>query len=306
MSAKTENYTENKNLLETAFEVSKKLLEPTKLHLGDNNTEVMALPEGIKLQSIKPFLDEYLTAPERRKGVAKLTSLDSFIAHVNRFKDDDSALFANDSRESPSITAVLDYHCIGSDSNPRFGEHRSFYNLPLSNEWGHWHGSNGKSFTQAEFAAFLEDRIVDVINVHDDMVLSERIASFKELIRGSFASPTKLMELAAGLNVTQDEDVKSNYNLQSGEAQLGYTSKHRGEDGQPLTVPKMFMIAIPVFLHGALYQIAVRLRYRLKQGTISWFYEMHQTDLVFDDAFTDTCNQASEQTKLPIFLGEPE
>ncbi len=267
---------EAQNIAQTVHDISKNLLQPTQINLG-NDVQVVAVSDGIKLHSIKPFIDEYLVAPERRKGVARLTSLDSFIAHVNRFKDDDSALFANDSRQSPSITAVLDYHRIGSDSSPRYGEHQSFYNLPVSDEWKHWQGSNGKKFSQAEFAAFLEDHLHNVVLINDETSLDKRIIDFKNSVFGTIATPTKLKELANGLNITQDEEIKSNFNLQSGEAQLGYTSKHRDETGQPISVPKMFVIAIPVFLHGMLYHIAVRLKYRIKDGNIAWFYEMHQT-----------------------------
>lgn len=293
------------NTAQTIYDISKELLSPQTITLN-NGAQVVAVPEGISVQSTKSFGDEYLQQPERRKGTATLTALDSFVAHVNRFKDDDSVIYACDKREKPSLTAVLDYHRSGATSDPRFGEHRSFYGMPLSDEWKAWKDHNAQAFDQREFAAFLEDRIVDVVAVYQDDDLSERVRQFKELIKGNFASPTKLTELSKGLSITSDEKVTNTYNLHSGEAQISYSSDHRDESGQALSVPNLFMIAIPVFLHGAYYKIAVRLRYRLKSGNIIWFYEMHQTDLVFDDAFSDVCTTAAEQTALPLFMGEPE
>lgn len=295
------------NIAETVHDITARLCTPQPLML-DNGVQVVAVPEGITLESIKPYGDEYRTQPERRKGTARLTEIESFIAHVNRFKDADSVLYSCDARENPSITAILDYHCAGEISNaePRFGEHRSHYALPLSDEWRAWKQHDGHVFDQAEFAAFLEDRIVDVVHVRSDDELSERTRSFKALVNGSFASPTKLIELSNGLSVTCDEKVTHHINLQTGEGQVSYSSDHRDESGQAISVPKMFMIAIPVFLHGALYQIAARLRYRVRSGTIKWFYELHHTDLVFDDAFSDACTYAKEQTGLPLFMGSPE
>jgi uncharacterized protein YfdQ (DUF2303 family) len=293
------------NIAQTVHNITASLMTPETLTLADG-VDVVSVPNGIALKSIKPFLDEYRTQPERRKGTAKLTDLRSFIDHVNRFKDADTVLFACDSRTNPSITAVLDYHRAGSEAEPRFGEHKSHYGLPLSDEWKAWKAKNGEVFRQHEFAAFLEDRIVDVVHIHDEETLSERTRNFAALVNGSFATPTKLLTLSNGLSVTADEKVQNHINLQSGEMQVTFSSDHRDESGQPISVPKMFMVAIPVFLNGPLYQIAVRLRYRIKDKQIVWFYEMHQTELVFDDAFNDACITARDSTDLPLFMGSPE
>ncbi|MDE8453326.1 DUF2303 family protein, partial [Klebsiella pneumoniae] len=79
--------------------------------------------------------DQYRTNPLRRAGTATMLSLDSLIDHVNRFKDADTVVFADDSRSAPSMTAVLDYHRAGASGDPRFGKHRSLYAFPLSDEW---------------------------------------------------------------------------------------------------------------------------------------------------------------------------
>jgi uncharacterized protein YfdQ (DUF2303 family) len=297
--------TDTQNVAQTVYDITSKLTTPTPITLA-NGAQVVAVPEGIQLTSAKPFGDEYLTAPERRKGTANLYDQESFIAHVNRFKDDDSALFSSHVRTSPSITAVLNYHRRGAAGDPRYGDHIAFYPLPVSDEWTAWTKNNGKGMTQTDFAIFLEDRILDVIHIHDDAVLSERISNFRALINGSFASPTRLLELSKGLSITADEKVQNQINLQSGEAKLSYSSEHRDAAGEAISVPNMFMIAIPVFLNGTLYQIAVRLRYRLKQGQITWFYEMYQTDQVFDDAVAHVRTDVVEHTGLPLYVGTAE
>jgi uncharacterized protein YfdQ (DUF2303 family) len=297
--------TDTQNVAQTVYEITSKLTTPTPIALA-NGKEVVAVPTGVTLKSTKPFSDEYLQAPERRKGKAHLYDQESFIAHVNRFKDADSALFSSHIRTNPSITAVLNYHRQGAEGDPRYGDHIAFYPLPVSDEWKAWTEHNGKPMSQTDFAIFLEDRILDVIHIHDDAVLSERISSFKALINGSFASPTRLLELSTGLSITADEKVQNQINLQSGEAKLSYSSEHRDAAGEAISVPKMFMIAIPVFLNGTLYQIAVRLRYRLKAGQISWMYEMYQIERVFDDAVSRVRADVVEATSIPLFVGTAE
>lgn len=269
-------------------------------------TQVLITPQGLKSQSVKPFLDEYRTAPERRRGTATLTDLPSFIAHVNRFKDEDSALFANADPQKPGLVAVLDYHRAGADGAPRFGQHRASYAFPLSDEWKAWFQANGLKMTQGDFAAFLEDRIGDIAAPPVDGEEATPAAKLAQLLGGKFASPQRLMDLSRGLSVRVDEKVAQVANLQTGEANIQFTTQHSDENGQPLKVPSLFLVTIPVFKSGAPYQLAVRLRYRVSHGSVSWFFELHRPDRVFEHAFNEACEKAGNETGLPLYQGHPE
>lgn len=134
---------------------------------GVHSPELLIIPQGMKAESVKKYLDEYRDRPERRKGTARFDDLDSFIDHVIRMKDAHSAMFAVRDREKPRITAVLDYHELRDEATreglPRFGEHRSLYAPQTSDEWRAWLKMDGEPMTQGDFAAFLEDRIADVV-----------------------------------------------------------------------------------------------------------------------------------------------
>src|SRR4051812_4614409 len=149
-------------------ELMKKYIEPrliTAVRGEEGEVQVLVAGDGaggVKLHNLKPLLDEYLTNPERRKGTAQLGDLASFIAHVIRFKDEDSVLFADPTVTAPKLTAVLDYHRKGPTADPRFLQHRAIYPFPLSDEWKAWKAKDGQEISQQEFAEFLEDRISDV------------------------------------------------------------------------------------------------------------------------------------------------
>lgn len=290
-----------------------------------SSATVLIVPKGKEVKSLKPFLDEYLPAPERKKGAAMLTTLDSLIAHVNRFKDDESAVFAMDDRAAPSITAVLDYHKSGAGS-ARFGGHRANYTFPLSDEWKAWMGQNGKAMGQGEFAEFMEDRIADVLappanldrvlgeeitdrdtgGDFDDRTPDEQLAYLAKLLKGQFAGPSTMVSLSRGLAVHADERVQQAVTLENGTVNVQWETQHNDAGGNRLTVPNLFLIGIPVFRLGARYRIAVRLRYRLGQGSIKWFYELYRHDVVFDDAFREACERVQKETALPLFYGTPE
>lgn len=251
--------------------------------------------------------DEYRTAPKRRFGTAEFTAIESLIGHVNRFKDNDSALFAVSDRSTPSITAVLDYHRAGADADPRYGLHRSLFQFPLSDEWKAWTKSDGEAFSMGEFAAFLEDRIIDVLDlIPSEDSLPEDMQRFVNTVGGSIASPSKLIELSVGLKVNERSAVKEAINLASGEAQVQFVAEHVDDAGQPLRVPGLFLIGIPVFNQGPIYRLAARLRYRKTPGGLVFFYQLWRADRTFDHSFGEACERVRVETELPMFFGKPE
>jgi len=284
--------------------VKRHIAKPLSL-LGGRN--VVVLSDDLRIESLKEYLDEYLEFPERRKGTAHFDDLDSFIEHAERFADAGSALFADrDPSRTPTLTSVIDYHWAGheADTDPRFGEHRGVYAFPFSDEWKAWIAADGKPLDQAAFAAFLEDHLIDV--VCDPSNAGERAKQFASALNVTFAPAWRLIELSRGLSIRVGSTVRNAQNLQTGEVQVNFVTEHQDETGAPLKVPSAFIIAIPVFRSGALYEIPARLRYRLKDGKISWFYELHGADKVFDHAFREACAKAQAETRLPLFYGKPE
>ena len=78
------------------------------------------------------------------------------------------------------------------------------------------------------------------------------------------SSPQALKGLSKGLSIRVKHKVSRIVNLQSGEGCMEFSEEHKGDDGQPLTIPCAFHILIPIFRGGAKYSIPVRLRYRLQ------------------------------------------
>ncbi len=276
------------------------------LKRGDENeAQVMVLGAGLEVHDLKPFLDEYREAPERRKGTATLADLESFIAHANRFKSPESILFCDRLASQPRLVSILDYHAKGHAGAPDWGQHRGSYAFPFSDEWKKWAGSNGKQMQQAAFAQFIEDRITDVSdpgqvkNVQDYQPLLE-------LLGTSFALPMKLIELSRGLSVRENAKVKNAVNLATGEASVQFETTLAGDDGAPLKVPGAFLITIPIFHGGAAYRIPARLRFRAGGGSIVWWYDLHDPQRRLDDAIDLACKKAAQETDLPLLMGTPE
>ncbi len=268
---------------------------------------IMVLPNGHTVQTLKKVFDEYRTAPERREGQARLESLESFIDHTNRFKDDGSAIFAHvPTAEQARLISVLDYHPAGAESLPRFGNHRGLYDFPVSTEWQTWQKVDKKPMEQGDFAAFLEDHIGDVIDPPRDGDDSDPLRGLKERLSGRFAGPGKMMEISKGLDIKSSDRVRNIVRLDTGEIDATFTSEHQDANGEKLIVPNLFVIAIPVFQHGTMYRLAVRLRYRKQGGGLLWSFNLWRADLAFQDAITEALTTVGEKTGLPVYRGRPE
>lgn len=283
---------------------------PGHSELHTDKTQILMIPKGMEAKSIKPLLDEYLPRPERRKGSAVLRSLDSFIDHTNRFKDDNSAVFAHPGKmkdgkivQAPQFTTVLNYHMATAAGEPRWGDHKSQYQFPISEQWEYWHNMDMEMMKQGDFAAFIEDRIADIISPENP---DDSITHLKNTLECEFATPAELVTLSKGLTVRQDETVSNQVQLENGVTSVQYTTKHSDANGAPIKVKSAFVIAIPVFEGGAFFRIGVRLRYRLKAGEIFWFIQMYRTDRVFEHVFNDACQRVNKGTGLPMFTGSPE
>ncbi len=255
--------------------------------------------------------EEYRLEPRFRRGTATMLSLDSLIEHLNRFKDQDSVVFADDDRAAPSITAVIDYHLAGPPgiTPTRFGKHRSTFGFPVADEWKAWTAANKKEMAMVDFAAFLEERLPDILAlIPGEDSLSEDIEGMVNALGGDdiIATPTRLMELSRGLQVNEASTVREVVNLASGEGVVQWEATHNDATGAPLRVPKVFLIGIPVFRNGYLYRIAARLRYRARAGKITFWYELWRIDRTFDHAFKEALDRVKTETALPVLLGKPE
>lgn len=265
--------------------------------------------------SIEPlpatFFDAGLLTPRFRRGTAAMTALGSFIDHVSRFGDGDTAVFADDNRAAPKLTAVLDYHRADVDGGHgvyRHGKHRTTFAFPLSDEWKAWQKADGTVMTMGQFALFLEDRIGDIAIAGDEF--PEDLLRFVNVNGGvdSIADYATLVELSRGLKVYEQANVEEATNLSSGEGQIRFSIEHetRGRSGGTVKVPTMFFIAIPIFNKGPFYRIGARLRYRKTGEGVKFWYDLYRADRSFDHAFAEAVEKVDAETPASVFFGAPE
>lgn len=307
-----------RTVVDAAYDALKDGIKPSlqSISRGSHSSASIAfVPKGMNPLSLKTYLDEYLPAPERRKGETNHTDLSSFIGYVNRFKSAPTVVFARNSRSEPKLLAIFNHHPEGEDEKTAgFGDHRAWYHFPLSDEWKIWQKHNGALMSQSEFAEFIEDRFLDIVPPATEMAgdtgevklkLAPDVLRLLAVSNGRCAQPAEMYTLSRGLKVHAENKVEQKVDLQSGESALVYVNEHKNEAGERVNIPQLFQIGIPVFDRGPGYVMVARLRYRLQNGSVKWAYQLHRGDLVFDDAFNEAVARTELETEVPVFLGTP-
>lgn len=224
-------------------------------------------------------LERLLPAPVRARATVTANSAETLSAYINRFKSENSAIFADQAKFT--IVGIIDYH---APSAPAFREHRVTYVAPRSLEWQTWTGGSGKRMAQSDFAQFIEDNVVDIRTPPGADVL----------------------EVARGLQAKKSVEFASAIRLADGAQQFTYNETIDGSAAKgTIKVPEEFVLGIPVFFGGDLYEVRARLRYRIDGGKLMLWYELYRAEYIERDAFDAVCKGVSEATAKAIWQGTP-
>lgn len=294
-------------------------------HGALSESEFVAVPSHKKIEDLTPLRRATIEKlrPIQKRGTAMMLTLESLIDWSNRFKGDNSALFASADPEKPTLTVIADYHVAGhaviddlGDENARHCAHRALYEFPVSRAWKDWTEKSGQALDKDELGKFLEDHALDVLDptpaILDDEI-SEKNADWENRhietaarLEGRFGTLHQLLHLSREFSIHETSNLTVKKNRDTGEQEISFLNEHKTPEGKPLKIPNLFLIAIPVFEQGALYRIAARLQYRKNGGALTFGLTLFNSENAFDDAMREAVKTAQNETKLPVFWGTPE
>lgn len=272
-----------KELLQEVISLGQKIGRP----IDTEKIHYAVLPDGdgaAKIVSLSAYQYPMGMPPARRRGIAQLYDTASFIKYYRMFSDRRSLIFAKPAKLS--LLAVLDHHGAGDaeDNRAEFCDFRAHLGLELSEQWKIWTAMDQKAFTQNDFAEFLEDNTSDI--------LDPRAA--------------EMLEIARDLKAKTDVNFSSSTVLQSGQVQLNYTETivatiAKGE----VHIPEVFRIRIPVFYGEEAVVISARLRFRIVNGKLSFFYRMQRPIETLNNAFNKVVEFVQKELSVDILTGTP-
>ncbi len=252
------------------------------------NMKRAALPPGWTLVE-KDDDNRLLAAPRRKIAKVRLHDADSFIDYLKRHGSlADSTIWcvANYKLGTVSFTGILNDNGE-EEAKSAWRDHRATFSPEFSEEWVRWVGMHKKPFNQTDFAAFIEDNLKD-------------IASGENCPTGA-----QMLEMAPSFEANQDMRFKSAIRLQNGGVQMSFAQDDDAQTLQKMQAFDRFSIGFPVFWNGDAYRVDARLRYRVREGKLTFWFELLRQDKVLEAATQTLIKQIREKTGNPFFFGDP-
>ena len=252
------------------------------------NLKRVALPPGWNIAETDDDA-RLLEKPRRKLASVRLDDADSFIEYVKRHGSlTDSTIWCVASYKAGKVNflGILNDH--GEDEGKTgWRDHRATFSPEFSEEWVRWVGKNKQTFSQTEFATFIEDNLKDITSVD--------------------GQPTgaQMLEMAITFEANQDMRFKSAIRLQSGGVQMNFAQDDDAQTIQKMQVFDRFSVGFPVFWNGDAYRIDARLRYRVRDGKLTFWFELIRQDKVLESATQTLIEKIREKTGNPFFFGDP-
>jgi uncharacterized protein YfdQ (DUF2303 family) len=251
--------------------------------LGEPRTAVLADLPGAGVFTIVPKdyevkdLEAFLPRPLRIKQEVILYDTDSFIGYVKEFMTGATLIFFDVQQET--FFAAFDYHEI---DKPSWCEHSAQFKPRRSVEFTTWMDSNRKQMTQVEFARFLEENLPDVVEPNS----------------------AELLQVALTFEAKKAVEFSSGVRLSNGQIEFQYDEIVRGtaQKGK-IEVPEKFVLGVPIHVNGPAYRIDVRLRWRLQEGKVAFWYEVVRPHRLIEHALKEISQRIANETALPLLTG---
>lgn len=276
---------EHENLAET---LAREMKTPMEIG-GDPDLAVcrIALPPNWRIEERDD--EKRLATPLRKRAKVRLHDAQSFIDYIGRHGSEGETTVwsrADYIAGEVAFLAVINDHGADAD-HPAWRDHTADFKPQFSEEWRRWVGKNKQSFGQIEFASFIEDNLKDIAAVEGQPTGSQ------------------MLEMAIGFEANQDMRFKSAIRLQNGGVQMSFVQDDDSQTLQKMQVFERFSLGLPVFWNGDAYRLDARLRYRVRDGKLAFWFELIRQDKVLEAAATTLITEIRDKTGQPFFFGEP-
>lgn len=245
--------------------------------------QFVMVPKDVKREDITEAVEKALPTPLRKRGTLALKDLASFVEYCKEQASNDKGYIYADP-DARTFTAVFNDHRLAEIAGWR--DHRATYKAEFTPEFQKWLGNDKQHKNQMAFAEFIEDNFVDIAGNDAQLML----------------------DVATTIQAKTDITFSSSKRLENGQAQLTYNEVINAQAGAngALTIPKTFSLGVRLFKNGAGYLLKARLKYRLAQGGVTFWYELDRPEKAIEDAFAGYIQQVRETAGgYTVLLGTP-
>ncbi|MFC8625653.1 DUF2303 family protein [Streptomyces anulatus] len=267
------------NGTQAVIDVAMRAAQPHQLEPG--NFYTLVTPGG-GVQKVDLTGPEHTGVPARKSGTTLVRDVDSFLAYFDKHGDSNTEVYADVERRT--ITAVLDAH---TDEDARWGGHRVELHLRETSAWRAWTSMDGQLVPQGQFAEFIEDNLVDLVE----------------------PTAATMLELAESFEVTTSAEFQSSQRLDSGARKFSYVEEQTGKAGHKgdITIPATLTLALRPFEGTEPYKVIARFKYRLDKakGELRLGFKIERPGDVLAAAFADIRTLIDSDVPMAVLNGAP-
>ncbi len=234
----------------------------------------ITVPTGYRVED----LEQFKAAPLAIRAQLALETLPGFIAYVERFKGNGTAIFVKQS--NGATMAVLDYD---EPDKPAWRRHRAGFSPMHTVEWKRWIDKNETWMEQRQFAEFIENNVSDITK----------------------PSGADMLEIASTLEAKTAVEFKSGVRLDNGTHRLHFAAETVAKAGDKgsLDIPQQFELALEPFMGGEAYPLTARFRYKIAEGKLTLRYQLVNPHKVLEAAVATIIERIGTGTGITPFIG---
>jgi uncharacterized protein YfdQ (DUF2303 family) len=264
--------------MRTVVDTATKAAAPTELFRGTDRVVISTAARGVETVDLSPTLP----APLRKRGTVKVFDA----ASMNQIIADNSdagniAIYIDRHPINPAVVAVLNGHGKGGAGWSDFRVTIEFRPTP---QWKKWTAIDGKMLDQEDFAEFIEDNLDDV------------------------ATPPKadFLDIVTYLQATRTVNFRSGVRLASGAIQFEHAEDVQAKVGPgSVAVPSEFTLGIAPVFGMPSYEVPVRFRYRLRDGTLTLGIKLQRVETMMARILEDVVQKIEKGANISVLDGLP-
>lgn len=249
----------------------------------DDGRELLIVPDASTHFDVTPANKLAIYLPDHVRQAVALQTTDSLVEYINRYKSEDTMLFADIGTDT--IVAAIDYHAReeGAVAEARHVAHRATLTLSRSIEWTEWNRISGHLFDQLQFARFIEENAAD-IRAPDGAELLECIRDLQAHRKVNFTKAVR----------TSSENENFEYSEET-------TAKTKSGG---IEIPTKFKLGIPVYFGQGDNELFAFLRWKLGDGALTLGIQLHRPEHVRQAVFQAIVTDVAERTECLAVFGK--
>jgi uncharacterized protein YfdQ (DUF2303 family) len=257
--------------------------------LQNQEIPLLLIPDGDGKYSyaLLPQLEKYLPDPLRKTGQVLLDDAESFIWYLKEHGNKAATNIYLQAKYESGDVSFLGIINDDETGKPAWRDHKARFIPKKSVEWTRWTSRNGQAMSQIDFANWIEDNIGDITTVE------------------GMPTGAQMLEMALNFEAASEKRFKSGARLQSGGISLEYVDTDDDATRSKMAMFERFSLGLRVLQGGEAYEMSARLKYRIRDGGLSIWFELIRPDKVLEAATKDIVEKIKNESGFTLLLGSP-